>query len=413
MTVSEGNFAGGLDIRPPVAGTRSDAAMESGSESSVNQPAAKVAIVHYWLVGMRGGEKVLEALCELFPDADIYTHVYKPERISATIRRHRIHTTFIASLPFATRLYQAYLLLMPYALEALDLSGYDLVISSESGPAKGVLTQPGSVHVCYCHTPMRYLWSGFHEYRRQSGRLTRLAMLFALSGLRNWDQASATRVDHFIANSENVAGRIRKYYRRDATVIHPPVDLLEPTLQPAEDFYLYVGQLVAYKHADVVVDAFSRMGKKLIVIGRGEQYAALKRTAGPTVTLLGWADDSTLRDYYARCRALIFIADEDFGIVPVEAMSAGRPVIAWAGGGVLETVRDGESGILFAEQTAGCLIEAVHQFERVEKSFDPARIAATTIGFAKNRFKQRISNTIREWMDQQQAWSTKRTNSSL
>jgi glycosyltransferase involved in cell wall biosynthesis len=288
---------------------------------------------------------------------------------------------------------------MPYALEAVDLSGYDLVISSESGPAKGVLTRPGAIHVCYCHTPMRYLWSGFHEYRRRNGFLTRIAMLFAMSGLRNWDQASAMRVDHFIANSHNVADRIRKYYGRDAVVIHPPVDLLQWTEQPSEDFYLYVGQLVAYKHADVVVEAFNRTGKSLVVIGRGEQYAALKRAAKPNVKIIGWADDDTLRDYYRRCRAVVFIADEDFGIVPVEAMSAGRPVIAWAGGGVLETVRHEESGVLFPEQTAESLIAAVNQFERTQQNFDPRRIAKGTARFAKQQFKLNIARTIEAWID--------------
>jgi glycosyltransferase involved in cell wall biosynthesis len=395
MTIADDNYAD--DLKPERVTTRYGISVLPEQQSRPRTQ--KVAIVHYWLVGMRGGEKVVEALCELYPDADIYTHVYRPNRISETIRRHKVTTTFIASLPFATRLYKAYLLLMPYALEAVDLTGYDLVISSESGPAKGVLTRPEAVHVCYCHTPMRYLWSGFHEYRSRAGRLTRYVMLFGLSAMRSWDQASAARVDHFIANSDNVAERIRKYYGRDSVVIHPPVDLVLPSDKPAADFYLYVGQLVAYKHADVVVDAFTKMGKKLVVIGRGEQISTLRRLAGPTVELLGWADDNTLRDYYRRCRALIFIADEDFGIVPVEALSAGRPVIAWAGGGVLETVLHGKNGILFDQQTADSLIAAVQQFERVEVDFDPDQIAASAKRFAKGAFQQRVASTIQGWMD--------------
>ncbi len=233
--------------------------------------------------------------------------------------------------------------------------------------------------------------------------LKRLVMLFTMPGLRSWDQASATRVDHFIANSRNVAARIKKYYGRTSTVIYPPVELLQWAQRPPEDFYLYVGQLVAYKHADVVVQAFNRMGKPLIVIGQGDQLSALKRAAGSSITFTGWADDVSLRDHYRRCRALVFIADEDFGIVPVEAMSAGRPVIAWAGGGVLETVRHGESGVLFSDQTAESLMAAVLEFERIENRFDPSQIARETRRFAKTIFKHHISTTIQDWFDEHRA----------
>lgn len=212
----------------------------------------KVAIVHYWLVGMRGGEKVVEALCDMFPTADVYTHVYHPERISESIRRHSVKTTFIARLPFSRRHYQKYLPLMPLALEQLDLQDYDLVISSESGPAKGVITRPDALHVCYCHTPMRYVWSGYHSYRGRSNPLVKAVMPALMHRLRMWDLASAARVDHFIANSHNVAERIKKYYRRDASVIYPPVEMQGLDLhRRSEDFYLFVGQLIPYKGADV------------------------------------------------------------------------------------------------------------------------------------------------------------------
>ena len=358
-----------------------------------------VAIIHYWLTGMRGGEKVVEAICELFPDADIYTHVYRPERISDTIRRHKVRTTFIAFLPFARYIYKVYLPLMPYALDALDLTQYDLVISSESGPAKGVLTRPDAVHVCYCHTPMRYLWSGYYDYRARSGILTRLLMSIYMSKLRAWDLGSAMKVDHFIANSHNVAARIRKYYRREAIVIYPPVGLSDYVQRSNDDFYLFVSQLVSYKRADTVIDAFNKMNKNLVVVGRGEQYRMLKRSAGPTISLVGWVDDATLKVYYSRCRALVFIADEDFGIVPVEAMSFGRPVIAWAGGGVLETVRHGENGVLFPEQTPESLIAAVKEFEEQEDTYEGANIAQGTRNFAKHIFKQHFSSTVQTWMN--------------
>jgi glycosyltransferase involved in cell wall biosynthesis len=366
----------------------------------------KIAIIHYWLVGMRGGEKVIEALCEMFPSADIYTHVYWPDRISATIRRHRIETTFIAQLPFSRRHYQMYLPLMPFALEQLDLSGYDLIVSSESGPAKGVITAPESLHVCYCHTPMRYLWSGYHTYRRRSGRLTRMVMPTIMHRMRMWDLTSAARVDHFIANSHNVADRIRKYYRRDASVIYPPVDLQgHDATARQEDFYLYVGQLVPYKGADIVVDAFNRMGKRLVVIGHGQDLPWLRKMCGPTIELLGWQDATTLRSYYERCRALVFAADEDFGMVPVEAMSAGRPVIALGRGGARETVIPGVTGLFFDEQHAEALVAATLQFESMERSFDSARIAAHATGFSKAVFKARMTETLGRWLDDQRQQS--------
>jgi glycosyltransferase involved in cell wall biosynthesis len=356
----------------------------------------RVAIVHYWLVGMRGGEKVIEALCEMFPDADIYTHVYRPERISARIRRHRIRTSFIARLPFAGRLYTYYLPLMPSALEQFDLRGYDLVISSESGPAKGVLTGPDTLHVCYCHTPMRYVWSGYQDYREKSHPALRAVMSLLLHRLRQWDLASSFRVDHFIANSRNVADRIGKYYRREAAVMYPPVELGEhdPTIAP-EDFYLFVSQLVPYKGADVAIEAFNRLGRRLVVIGHGSEQHRLRRLAGPTITMLGWQDDAAVRDHYARCRALIFVADEDFGMVPVEAMSVGRPVIALRRGGALETVVPDETGLFFDEATPEALTEAVERFELIEHRFDPARIAAHVRSFSRDAFKAQMAAYLR------------------
>jgi glycosyltransferase involved in cell wall biosynthesis len=347
----------------------------------------KVAIVHYWLVGMRGGEKVLEALCELFPQADIFTHVYVPAAISATIRQHRVTTTFIGSLPAAHRLYKRYLPLMPTALEQLDLRGYDLVISSESGPAKGVVPPASAAHLCYCHSPMRYVWNMYHEYRATNGALTRLAMTPLMHYLRLWDTVSASRVDRFVANSATVAARIRRYYGRDAKVIWPPVDTASFTTVPASergDYMLMVGELVAYKRPELAVKAFNRMQRKLVVIGGGEMLDDLRRLAGPTVSIMGPRPFEELRHHYARCEALVFPGEEDFGIVPVEAMASGRPVIAYGQGGATETVIPGLSGILFEEQSVEAIIAAVEGFRTSD--FDPTRMLVHAGTFSRERF---------------------------
>lgn len=347
----------------------------------------RVALVHYWLVGMRGGEKVLEALCEIFPEADIFTHVYVPDAVSETIRRHRVKTTFIASLPKAARLYKRYLPVMPLALEQLDLRGYDLIISSESGPAKGIIPPEAAVHLCYCHSPMRYLWNMFHDYRARSGRLTRLVMPPLSHYLRLWDTVSASRVDRFVANSATVARRIRRYYGREAGVVWPPVDV--DAFRPVPDgergeYMLMVGELVRYKRPDLAVAAFNRMKRKLVVIGGGEMLDEIRRLAGPTVTVMGPRPFADLQHHYARCRALIFPGEEDFGIVPVEAMASGRPVIAYGSGGATETVVPGLTGTLFDEQSIEAILDAVEGFH--DAAFDPAAIAAHAEKFSRRRF---------------------------
>jgi len=362
----------------------------------------KVAIVHYWLVNMRGGEKVVEALCEIFPDADIYTHVYDPGAISEIIKSHRIRTTFIDKLPQAAKRYQAYLPLMPLALEQLDLRNYDLIISSESGPAKGVILSPDNLHVCYCHTPMRYVWEMYFDYRRRSGTIVKMLMPFLIHYLRLWDIASAARVDHFIANSSYVAKRIKKHYRREAEVIHPPVDT--SSFYQSEDdgdFYLMVGQLVPYKRTDLAVEAFNRLGKKLIVIGDGEELPSLKKIAHSNIQFLGYQPFSTICDHYARCKALIFPGLEDFGIVPVEAMAAGRPVIAFGKGGALDTVIDGVTGLFFYEQSTNALINAIGAYENAQHRFSKSIIINHARCFEKEVFKKNILSSIDKLMNQQ------------
>lgn len=355
----------------------------------------RVAVIHYWLVGMRGGERVLERLLRLYPGADIFTHVYDPSAVSAFIRSHRVTTTFIHKLPGAVRHYQKYLPLMPMALEELDLSGYDLVLSSEAGPAKGVITSPDALHVCYCHSPMRYLWDHYPQYKAKSGRLTQLTMALTFGGLRQWDVTSANRPDVIVANSNFIARRIRKAWGRKATVIHPPVevDLFEACDTPGSH-YLWVGQMTPYKRADLVADAFTRLGLPLIMVGTGELAADIARRAGPNIRIIERLDFAGLRRAYAECRALIFPPEEDFGIVPVEANAAGRPVIAYGRGGVRDSIVPDLTGLFFQDQNVDSLIDAVERFEKWLPHFDPQSAQANARRFAPEVFDSLILETV-------------------
>lgn len=363
----------------------------------------KVAIVHYWWLSNRGGEAVCSALFELYPDADLFIHVCDEEIVRKALPANfsgQIHTSFISRLPGAKKHYQKYLPFMPLALEQLDLSGYDLVLSSESGPAKGVITRPDALHICYCHSPMRYVWDMYHEYLGGAGRVIRTLFPFVAHWLRVWDRLSADRVDYFIANSQFVAKRIAKFYRREATVIYPPVNTTEFSPAPARgDFYLCLGQLVSYKRADLAVAAFNELDLPLVVIGEGELYDELKKMAGPKVTLLGRQPFAVIKDHLARCKGLIFPGQEDFGIVPVEAMAAGAPVLAYARGGALETVIDGKTGILFHEQTTAALIAAVQKIENKELVFNPSVLQADAAHFDKAVFKQQMQRFINQHLN--------------
>jgi glycosyltransferase involved in cell wall biosynthesis len=349
-------------------------------------PRMRSAIVHYWLLNMRGGEKVIEALCRLLPDAEIFTLFYDPERVSDTIRAHRVHASFLQPL---RRGYRSLLPLMPMALENFDLRGYDLIVSSESGPAKGVIASSNSRHVCYCHTPMRYLWELYPAYRNDWTRSAwKRALMAPLAHyLRLWDHASAARVDEFVANSANVQNRIWKTYRRGSQVVFPPVAVESFYWRPPEDYYLMVSELVPYKCVDAAVQAFSQSGRKLRIVGDGPDYKALRKAAAPNVEFCGRVPDDELRDLYARCRAFLVPGEEDFGIGAVEALASGKPVIALARGGALEIVPE-YGGLLYGQPEH--LRQAVEQWDECESAFHPPALQAYAARFSEREFARQM-----------------------
>jgi len=368
----------------------------------------RIALVHDWLTGMRGGEKVLEALCELFPEADLFTLLHNLGSVSPTIEKRRIVTSMLQRLPGVSRGYRYYLPLMPTAIEGLDLLGYDLVVSSSHCVAKGVITRSGAVHVCYSHTPMRYAWDQASSYFPPDRRINRLLVPPLLGYLRSWDVASASRVDRFVANSTFVAQRIRRYYRRSSTVVHPPVDtdFFRPRSDSERGGYLIVSALVPYKNLDLAIRAFNALGRPLSVIGRGPMEKSLRALAGPTIEFAGWVSDEELRDRYASCRALIMPAVEDFGICPLEANACGRPVIALGQGGALDSVvpldpdspgdAAGPTGILYPESDVDGLRSAVLNFESYEGRFSPGRLRAHAERFDRKVFKQEMHQLIEQ-----------------
>jgi len=366
-----------------------------------------VAVVHYWFVRQRGGERVVEALAAMFHQADIFTLVLDPKALSPSLRSHKFTTSFLQKIPGVTRHYEKFLPLFPLALEQFNLDEYDLVISSESGPAKGVLTHPHTCHICYCHTPMRYVWDMYHQYHAGKGMGIVSRSVFALAAhyMRIWDLAAAARVDHFVANSQNVAARIFKHYRQKATVIHPPVTVSAGYISPVVgDYYLVVSSLVDYKRVDLAIEACNRLQRPLRIIGDGAEYARLRGLAGRTVKFLGHLPDQEVHENYAHCRALLFPGEEDFGIVPVEAQSFGRPVVAFRRGGALETVIGGfptssyaaesSTGVFFAEQSAESLADAIRFFESIETPFSPTFIRRNAERFDVSRFKSEMGAFI-------------------
>jgi glycosyltransferase involved in cell wall biosynthesis len=362
----------------------------------------KIAIVHYWLVGMRGGEKVLEAICDLFPDADIYTHVVDDKAISAKLKKHCIYTTFIQKLPYANKFYAYYLPLMPLALESLDLTKYDVIISSESGPAKGIIPSPTALHISYVHTPMRYIWDMFYTYWGKSHWLKRLIFQYFMHKLRIWDTSSSLRTDYFIANSSFVAQRINKYYRRDAKIIYPPVNIDQfiPVEKPKSEYYLWLGELTRYKRPMDCIKAFTQNGKKLIMIGHGDEYKKIKKILANNIQLVEKVEQEELIRLYQHCRALIYSGVEDFGITPVEAMACGRPVIAYKGGGVLDTVINGKTGVLYQDLSAEGLNKGINQFEEIESQFDQQTIRTHSEQFSENIFKEKFTIVVNKLMNE-------------
>ena len=342
---------------------------------------------------MRGGERVLESLCRLYPQADIFTLFYEPSRVSETIRSHKVTASFLNPL---RRVYRSLLPLMPLALEQFDLRGYDLVISSESGPAKGVLVSANSRHICYCHSPMRYLWELYpayvNDYTRSS--LKRACIAPLASYLRLWDYACAARVDTFVANSDNTRRRIWRAYRRESEVVYPPVAVESFSWKTPEDCFLMVSELAPYKQLDYAVRCFSQSGRRLVIAGDGPEYKALKRLASRNVSFAGRVSGGELRDLYSRCRAFLMPGEEDFGITIVEAMASGKHVIALARGGAREIVANASLGVLYEQPTGLDLARAIESFEKTEQAFNPIALQTRAAEFSEGRFLSRMRKLL-------------------
>ncbi|MCJ7543842.1 MAG: glycosyltransferase [Phycisphaerae bacterium] len=362
-----------------------------------------VALVHDWLTGMRGGERVLLAIGRMFPRADLFTLFQVPGQCGPIVEGRRVVSSWLDRLPGIRRYYRYLLPVMPWAIQSLDLRGYDLILSNSHCVAKGVRRPRGAVHICYCHSPMRYVWSQVDAYRQAMG-LTGLALHVFRDPLRRWDRRTAAGVDLFVANSVNVAQRISRSYSRRAVVIYPPVDteFYSPAAVPREEFYLAVGAMAPYKRLDQAVGAFARLpDRQLRVIGSGQMAAKLRRSAPPNVVFLGWQTEDVIRDHYRRCRALLYPGEEDFGIVPVEAMACGCPVIAYRGGGAVETVVDVKeaggsrgTGLWYTPQTVEALVDAIGEFEKMGDLWDAGHIAQHAQQFSQARFCKELRRVI-------------------
>jgi glycosyltransferase involved in cell wall biosynthesis len=356
-----------------------------------------VALVHDWLTGMRGGERCLEVFCELFPRADLYTLVHVPGSVSPTIERRRIVTSFLQRMPDVERRYRQYLPLFPAAVRSFDLRGYDLVVSLSHAVAKSVRVPQPERHVCYCFTPMRYVWDLYdHYFGARAPLATRLVMPPLAAWLRRWDRRTAAGVGRFVAISDFVADRIRRAYSRDSDVIHPPVDVARFRLEEAPgSFYLVVSALTPYKRVDLAVAACTRLGRPLVVVGTGPEERRLRAIAGPTVRFRGWLGDEETAELYAGCRAFLFPPLEDFGITPLEAMASGRPVIAFGRGGARETVVPPgagapPTGLFFERQTVEDLAGAIERFEAAPEQFEPKALRRRAEAFDLPIFRERV-----------------------
>jgi glycosyltransferase involved in cell wall biosynthesis len=390
----------------------------AASNDAVDLTHLRVAVIHEWLVDYSGSERVLEQILNVVPHADLFAVVeFLPDSLRGFIRDKAVQTTFIQRLPGAAKRYRSYLPLMPLAIEQQDLSRYDLVISSSHAVAKGVLTGPNQVHVSYVHSPMRYAWDLQHQYLRQSGLDRGVRGWLArwmLHKVRTWDAISANRVDQFIANSQFIARRIRKVYRRESEIVYPPVDVSAFGLRRAkEDFYLTVSRMVPYKRVDLVVQAFSAMpGRRLVVIGDGPELRKISGIAGRNVEVKGFLPATEVADYMQRARAFVFAAEEDFGIAPVEAQACGTPVIAFGKGGALETVRGlggpNPTGVFFYAQEANSIVEAVERFEANRDQFAPESCRESAVMFGPERFRSDFARVVTEaWARYQDGYATR------
>jgi glycosyltransferase involved in cell wall biosynthesis len=350
----------------------------------------RVALVHDWLTGMRGGERVLELLCELFPNSEIFTLIYKPGSTSATIEARPIHVASVDAWPLAHRRHQLYLPTFPFLVEQFDLTGFDLVVSTSHCVAKGALAPPDAPHLCYCFAPMRYAYDQASVYRRSVPAPLRLVWDVLLYGLRIWDQSSAARPDLFIGNSHHTAARILRAYRREAVVLHSPVDLeaLPQAKTPPGDSLLVLSALVPYKRVDLAVQAASRLGRPLVVVGTGPERRRLEAKAGSCVEFRGWIEDEERAALIAESRCLLFPGEEDFGIVPLEVNAVGRPVVGYARGGLLETQVEGETAIFVREQSVEALIEGIEAMDRTR--WDQDRLRANAERFSEQAFVKRF-----------------------
>jgi len=369
----------------------------------------RVAVVHHWFVTRGGGERVAECIAALFPQAELFTLVASPSGLPETLIHRRLHTSFLQRLPLAQTYHRNFLPFYPSATHSLDLRGFDLVLSSDSGPVKGVRLDPGATHICYCHSPMRYLWDGYDQYRADMSLPVRAAFTLVAPRIRRWDRAAAQRVTFFLANSRYVADRIERCYDRASEVIHPPIDLHRAASLTAEipgDHYLCAGRLVSYKRTDLLIEACRSLGRKLRILGTGPEESRLRRLADgdPLIEFLG---ERNTRDWwieYARCRALLFAADEDFGMVPLEAQACGRPVIAYGAGGSLETVRGTgpqPTGAYFRKQTAASAASAIQSWESAgEQQFDPAFARDWAATFATPIFLDRYRSFVLQHVHQ-------------
>ena len=356
----------------------------------------KIALVHDYLVQHGGAERVLECFCELFPDASIYTLIYDKKVMGDTFANCNIYTSSLQKIPFARTKHRIFPLLMPMAIEEFDFSQFDIVLSDSSSFAKGIITRPETLHISYVHTPMRYAWDDCQKYTRDFGlpKLIEKLVPFMMNSIRIWDSVSSDRVDKYVANSNFVARRIKKYYNKDATIINPPVstDNFYVDTKNVGNYYLMVGRLIAYKRHDIAVEAFNRLKLPLKIIGRGPELKSLKKIAGDNIEFLERVDDAELAGYYAHAKAFIFPQEEDFGIVAIEAMASGRPIIAYRGGDIIEHVEDKKTGIFFDEQTPETLSQAVLEFNKYK--FDSYYIRKQSEKFDREIFKRKIKDYI-------------------